>query len=240
MRCVRGGAPPANPQQQSKYRLEGPTFRACNQKVSATSTYAAFTSVSRWNRSPSVHVGGDRVGPWGMGGCRYRASTEIVQTFQADNKCHRTARDTWLEKIRFSEKAIHPASEWSDARTIQRRKDVRVSDHPDSGPLSQRITSGVPRWLMIHSSTRVTRRLDNPVSTSIAGHSGVKMSTTVSMRTSRPVANPSATKSMAHSWLARLNKVPAGGSHLPTLSVAAPRSLPCRRTCSSMCRSSPR
>src|SRR6266478_3506200 len=44
----------------------------------------------------------------------------------------------------------------------------------NSGPLSQRITSGFPRWLTIQSSTRVTRPLDRPVSTSIAGHSRVK------------------------------------------------------------------
>jgi hypothetical protein len=33
----------------------------------------------------------------------------------------------------------------------------------------------------IHSNTRVTRRLDSPVSTSIAGHSRVKLSTRVSL-----------------------------------------------------------
>jgi hypothetical protein len=32
--------------------------------------------------------------PGGVGGCRYGASTEIGQTFHADNKCHRTARGT--------------------------------------------------------------------------------------------------------------------------------------------------
>jgi hypothetical protein len=41
---------------------------------------------------------------------------------------------------------------------------------------------------MIQSSTRVTRPLDKPVSTSIAGHSRVKLSTTVRIRSPRPVA----------------------------------------------------
>jgi hypothetical protein len=43
--------------------LEGPTFRACNQKAFTTSSYAAFTSISRWNRSPSVDFGGNRAVP---------------------------------------------------------------------------------------------------------------------------------------------------------------------------------
>src|ERR1035438_9013769 len=68
--------------------------------------------------------------PGGVGGCRYGASTEIGQTFQADNKCHRTARGTWLEKTRFSEKALHPPSVLSATRRMvplgHRSHDVRI------------------------------------------------------------------------------------------------------------------
>ena len=47
----------------------------------------------------------------------------------------------------------------------------------------------VPRLAMISSSTRVTRRLAKPVSTSSARHSRVKASTTLSTRIVRPAAS---------------------------------------------------
>ncbi len=71
-----------------------------------------------------------------------------------------------------------------------------------SGPLSQRIACGNPRFAMIPSSTRVTRRLAKLVSTSKAKHSRVYASTTLSTRIARPQATASCAKSSAHSWLA--------------------------------------
>ena len=72
----------------------------------------------------------------------------------------------------------------------------------NSGPLSQRIAWGRPRRAMISPSTRVTRRLAKPVSTSSARHSRVNASTTLSTRMLRPASITSWAKSSAHSWLA--------------------------------------
>jgi hypothetical protein len=76
---------------------------------------------------------------------------------------------------------------------------LRKCREVNSGPLSQRIDRGLPRWLITHSNTRVTRRLDKQLSTSMARHSRVKPSSSVSARNPRPLAKLSITKSMAHS-----------------------------------------
>src|SRR5579885_1827495 len=55
-----------------------------------------------------------------------------------------------------------------------------------SGPLSQRIASGLPRSATIPSNTRVTRRLAKLVSVSSAKHSRVHASTTLNTRIARP------------------------------------------------------
>jgi hypothetical protein len=68
-----------------------------------------------------------------------------------------------------------------------------------SGPLSIRRAFGTPRWAMTSSRARVTRRLANDVSVSRARHSRVKLSTTLKIRTARPVPSASLTKSKDHS-----------------------------------------
>lgn len=66
-------------------------------------------------------------------------------------------------------------------------------------PLSIRRRYGRPRSAIIGSGTRVTRGLAKLVSTSSASHSRVKVSTTPSTRTARPLANRSCTKCNDHS-----------------------------------------
>src|ERR1043166_5554693 len=72
----------------------------------------------------------------------------------------------------------------------------------NSGPLSQRIASGAPRSATIFSSSRVTRRLGNPLSASSVKHSRVYTSITLNTRNFLPLSAASCTKSNAHSWFA--------------------------------------
>ncbi|EFF45744.1 ISxac2 transposase [Xanthomonas citri pv. aurantifolii str. ICPB 10535] len=65
-----------------------------------------------------------------------------------------------------------------------------------SGPLSQRITAGLPRHSMICSSDRITRADGSDRSTSIPSPSRLKSSSTLNSRKLRPSANWSCMKSI--------------------------------------------
>src|ERR1043166_1170419 len=79
---------------------------------------------------------------------------------------------------------------------------ARICREVNSGPLSQRIASGAPRSATIFSSSRVTRRLGNPLSASSVKHSRVYTSITLNTRNFLPLSAASCTKSNAHSWFA--------------------------------------
>ncbi|AZU14000.1 hypothetical protein AC611_22105 [Xanthomonas phaseoli pv. phaseoli] len=70
-----------------------------------------------------------------------------------------------------------------------------------SGPLSQRITAGLPRHSMICSSDRITRADGSDRSTSIPSPSRLKSSSTLNSRKLRPSANWSCMKSIDQTWL---------------------------------------
>lgn len=72
-----------------------------------------------------------------------------------------------------------------------------------SGPLSQRIASGLPRHHMMFSSTRVSRTDGNDRSTSIARPSRLKSSMTFNNRHERPSESWSCIKSMDQDWFIR-------------------------------------
>ena len=65
-----------------------------------------------------------------------------------------------------------------------------------SGPLSTRITAGLPRCWITRSSTRITRLLDKEVSTSMANASRLQSSITFNVRNFRPLTKLSDIKSM--------------------------------------------
>ncbi len=93
-----------------------------------------------------------------------------------------------------------PGWMWISA-TFQSSAQLSILREVNSGPLSERTFSGRPRSPINRSSTRVTRPLPRLVSASSARHSRVYASTTLRIRTIRPVARPSTMKSIAHSWL---------------------------------------
>src|ERR1051325_10446415 len=64
----------------------------------------------------------------------------------------------------------------------------------NSGPLSQRIASGAPRSTTIFSSSRVTRRLGNPLSASSVKHSRVYTSITLNTRNFLPLSAASSSR----------------------------------------------
>ncbi len=81
------------------------------------------------------------------------------------------------------------------------RAQARKSRLVSSGPLSQRIATGRPRMAMISSSTRVTRRLANPVSTSSAETLPCKGIHYTQHADGASGCNHIGAKSSAHSWL---------------------------------------
>ena len=86
---------------------------------------------------------------------------------------------------------------------------VSMSSLVNSPPLSDLMVSGNVLVRAIWSNTRITRRLGNEKSISVAMHSREKSSMIVKMRNFRPVDNVSWTKSIDHrSFGARL-----AGSH---------------------------
>jgi hypothetical protein len=104
-----------------------------------------------------------------------------------------------------------------------------------SGPLSQRMDSGMPTCLATRShvperEVRADSTLDKLVSTSNVRHSRVKASTMARMRMPRPVARASQAKSTAHSWLER-------NHGRPSLARRTNRFLLSRRTISRSSRS---
>ena len=74
----------------------------------------------------------------------------------------------------------------------------------NSGPLSTRMLSGLPRIATSSASTATTYWPVIDVFTSMAKHSRVRRSTTFSVRKVRPAAVPSCTKSIAQASFARL------------------------------------
>ena len=72
----------------------------------------------------------------------------------------------------------------------------------NSGPLSERTWSGVPRVTMTSASTSITSSLPSRRATRIARHSRVYSSMSVSRRTVRPSCVRVLTKSQLHTWFA--------------------------------------
>ena len=70
-----------------------------------------------------------------------------------------------------------------------------------SGPLSHRITWGLPRHEMICLSSRITRSEGNEKSTSTPMASGLKSSITLNNRNVLPSSSWSCMKSIDHTWL---------------------------------------
>jgi hypothetical protein len=79
---------------------------------------------------------------------------------------------------------------------------IRSARAMNSGPLSLRNTAGVPYCANSRSSTAITRSASIDAATSIAKHSRVHSSFTVSALSACPLPQVSCTKSYAHTWFA--------------------------------------
>jgi hypothetical protein len=103
--------------------------------------------------------------------------------------------------LRARSDSVSPV-EYAPAQVCRSSHHARNCRLANSGRLSYLIVCGCPRPTAICSSTHVTLRLAELVSTSKAKHFRVYASSTLSTRIVRPQASASCTKSGAHCWFA--------------------------------------
>src|ERR1700684_646289 len=92
----------------------------------------------------------------------------------------------------------------------------------NSGPLSERMFSGIPRNSITSASASITSYLPSLLATRIARHSRVYSSISVNIRNILPSCVIALTKSYPHTWFARADR---SRTHDPSFSHNLPRGL---------------